>query len=107
MVGLKDLAGAARYFSLFAQKIQKKMPSEKCRTAELMKELNQLTLTHAPAVYDTTLRLCHQAAWLVFVICLLLASCHTDSLTSCDYLKWGAMLVAGGYLGGVFGHQAI
>jgi farnesyl-diphosphate farnesyltransferase len=109
MLGVNDMAAVGRYFNLFSQKIEAKMPSSSCGTAKLMKEVQQLTKPHATLMSEKSLRLCHQLAWLVLLICFASSYCCSSknavSFSKCDVVSCTAMMLSIGYLAGLFGTQ--
>jgi farnesyl-diphosphate farnesyltransferase len=110
MLGANDMATVGRYFNLFAQKIEAKMPSPTRKTAVLMKEVKQLTITYAGALSEKSLRVCHQLAWFVLLLCIVLSCCcssskQTETFSTCNILNCGAMMLSIGYLAGLFGTQ--
>jgi len=110
MMGVSDMPAVARYFNLFAQKIEAKLPSSACRTVALVREIKTLTKPHAALLSEKSLRFCHQLAWFVLVLCLALSCCcstpkDTATFSTCNLLNGGALMLSVAYLAGLFGTQ--
>jgi len=109
MIGVNDMSAVGRFFNLYAQKIEAKMPSPSCRTAQLVKEVRHLTKQQEPILSEKSLRLCHQLAWMVLLLCVVFSCCcsskNTESFSTCNIISLTAMMVSIGYLAGLFGTQ--
>jgi len=110
MIGVNDMAGLGRFFNLYAQKIEAKMPSPSCRTSQLMKEVRVLTKGQESLLSEKSLRLCHQLAWIVLLLCVIFSCCcsskTTESFSKCNIVSCSAMMLSIGYLAGLFGTQS-
>jgi len=109
MLGVNDMAAIGRFFHIFSQKIEAKMPSSSCRTVGLVKTIQQLTQSQAGLLSERALRVCHQLAWFTLLFCLVFSACFslspTESYSTCAMLSKPAMMISIGYLAGLFGSQ--
>lgn len=72
MVGATDMETVNHYFSVFSQRLSRKMASshEPERAAELIKEVETLTPT-TTILSDAARSVVHWSAWLIFILCCL------------------------------------
>jgi len=109
IIGVNDMAAVGRYFNVFSQKIAAKMPTPSCRTAQYVKEVQQLTKGQATLISERSFRICHKMAWCVLLLCIVLSCCCTsensNSFSKCNVISCIAMMLSIGYLAGLFGTQ--